>query len=101
MNRRKFFKRFGQGVAAAVVAPTVLASLPEERSPVEIDIEKLRQYPLTPKDCYSPASYGHFDKSKDMSVNMGFESFRSNLMEDLHKAYGEMKLTELCKILGS
>lgn len=31
MNRRKFFKRFGQGVAAAVVAPTVLTSLPEER----------------------------------------------------------------------
>ena len=73
MNRRKFFKRFGQGVAAAVVAPTVLASLPEERvitkdefdvnftdykeepvGPIEIDHDRLRQYPLTPKECCEP-----------------------------------------------
>lgn len=70
MKRRDFLKRFGIGAAAVVAAPSIIKAveptsdpalettrydLPNGNTVHLVDIDHVRQYPLTPDECYEGA----------------------------------------------
>ena len=54
MNRKQFLRRLGIGAVAVVMAPKILAEIPEKKFAVKC-LDAQRMYPMTYNECFRPA----------------------------------------------